>query len=60
MRIRWRATRVLSLAAMVLLGAPLTGCLVVSYSSGSGWYVWPGSLILTGLILLFMFLRMRH
>jgi hypothetical protein len=46
--------------AVHILTIPLTGCLVVGYSSGSGWYVWPGSIIITAIILLFMFLRLRH
>ena len=48
------------LAASWFLAASLTGCLVVGYSSGSEWYVWPGSIIITATILLLMFLRLRH
>jgi hypothetical protein len=52
--------RITSLAAVLALSLPLTGCLVVNYSTGAGWSIWPGSLILTALILLFMLLRTRH
>ena len=44
---KMRATRL----ALILASAPavcsLSGCLVVGYSSGGGWWVWPGSLIVT-------------
>jgi protein-S-isoprenylcysteine O-methyltransferase Ste14 len=46
-------------AAVLALSLPLTGCLVVSYSSGSGWYVWPGSLIITAIMAL-LYLALRH
>ncbi len=46
-------------AAALSLTLPCTGCLVVGYSSGSGWYVWPGSLILTAIIGLLYF-ALRH
>ena len=37
---------------------PLNGCLVAGYSSGSGWWVWPGSIVITlGLLLLFFLNR---
>ncbi len=43
----------LSAAGLALLGAmvcvPLTGCIAVGYTSGGGWFVWPGGL---GLLLL--------
>ena len=50
------------LAALVLglgltgLGS-LCGCLVAGYSSGEGFYLWPGSIVITLLLLLFFFLR---
>jgi hypothetical protein len=37
----------------------LNGCLVAGYSAGEGWWVWPGSLVLT-LILLLLFLLNRR
>jgi len=51
-------------AAAVLVGGlilspTLTGCLVVSYSTGGGWNIWPGSLIVT-LLLVLMYLVLRH
>jgi hypothetical protein len=39
---------------------PLAGCLVAGYSSGGGWWVWPGSLAITVLMLLTMFLLSRR
>ena len=39
--------------------ATLPGCLVVSYSSQRGWWVWPGSLALTLIFLLFFLLTRR-
>ena len=37
----------------------LVGCLVAGYSSGSGWWVWPGSFVLT-LVLVLMWLLTRR
>jgi hypothetical protein len=55
-----RTVRAISTFAVVaVFSSSLTGCLVVSYSSGSGWYVWPGSLILTALMALLYFV-LRH
>jgi hypothetical protein len=33
---------------------------VAGYSSEGGWWVWPGSLVVTAIILLLMYLRSRH
>lgn len=41
----------------LLLSSTLTGCLVAGYSSGGGWFVWPGSIVITLLLVLFFFLR---
>ena len=38
----------------------LSGCLVAGYSSGGGWFVWPGSLGLLVLVLLIVFLIKRR
>jgi protein-S-isoprenylcysteine O-methyltransferase Ste14 len=55
-----RTTKAASiLGALLLLCTALPGCLVVGYSSQSGWWVWPGSLVLT-LILLLLFLLNRR
>jgi hypothetical protein len=45
------------LVAGLFLLMPLCGCLVGGYSSATGWYVWPGSIVITLLMLLFFFLR---
>lgn len=34
-----------------------TGCLVAGYSSGSGFWMWPGSIVITLILILFFFLR---
>ena len=39
--------------------ASLSGCLVVSYSSQGGWWVWPGSLVVTLVLLLVWVLSRR-
>ena len=39
----------------------MTGCVAVGYSSGGGWFVWPGGLgLLLLLLLLFFVLRGRR
>jgi hypothetical protein len=38
----------------------LSGCLVAGYSSGGGWFVWPGSLGLLVIIVLIVFLIRRR
>lgn len=47
------------LGAMLLLCAALPGCLVVGYSTQSGWWVWSGSLVVTLLLLLVWLLTRR-
>ena len=42
-----------------LLCVPLAGCLVVGYTSGGGWWVWPGSLAITLVLLLAWLLSRR-
>ena len=41
-------------ASVAALG--LSGCLVAGYSSGGGWFVWPGSLGLLVVVVLIVFL----
>ena len=59
-----RMQRRISILVKAVLGAalclPLAGCLVAGYSSGGGWWVWPGSLAITVLMLLTMFLLSRR
>jgi len=45
------------LAAGLVLTTALCGCLVVGYSSGGGWYMWPGSIVITLLLLLYFLSR---
>ena len=47
------------LGASFLFCATLPGCLVVSYSSQSGWWVWPGSLVVTLMLVLGWLLTRR-
>ena len=55
----WAVVRLAGLMAG-LLG--LTGCLMVGgYSSGGGWFMWPGSFgVLLVLLLVFFLLRRRR
>jgi hypothetical protein len=48
----------LLVACVATLG--LSGCLVAGYSSGGGWFVWPGSLGLLIVVLLVVFLMRRR
>ncbi|HEV3470646.1 MAG TPA: hypothetical protein VG148_15085 [Pyrinomonadaceae bacterium] len=54
-------TRLTSLTFLIL-AALQTSCVVVGgYSEEGGWYLWPGSLLLTAvLVALFLFLRRRR
>jgi hypothetical protein len=46
--------------ALMLISAPgLSGCLVAGYSSGSGLWVWPGSIVIT-LVLILLYFLTRH
>lgn len=38
----------------------LSGCLVAGYSSGGGWFIWPGSLGFIVIVLLVIFLLRRR
>jgi hypothetical protein len=38
----------------------LSGCLVAGYSSGGGWFIWPGSLGLIVIVLLVVFVVRRR
>jgi hypothetical protein len=49
---------VVSAAGIAMLG--LSGCLMVGYSSGGGWIVWPGGLGLVVFVLLIIFLMRRR
>jgi hypothetical protein len=45
-------------ACVATLG--LSGCLVAGYSSGGGWFVWPGGLGLLVIVLVIVFLMRRR
>jgi hypothetical protein len=48
-----------SLAAL-LATLGLSGCIVAGYSTGGGWFVWPGSLGLLVIILVIVLLMRRR
>ncbi len=48
-----------ALAACLFLCSTLTGCLVVGYTSQGGWWVWPGSLVVTLILVLAWLLTRR-
>jgi len=50
----------LILVASLLLCSGLSGCLVVGYTSSEGWWMWPGNIVVTLLILLVMLLFNRR
>jgi hypothetical protein len=52
--------KLLTLVAASLATLGLSGCLVAGYSSGGGWFLWPGSLGLLVIVLLAIFLLRRR
>jgi hypothetical protein len=55
-----RTTKTASIVgASLLLCTGLSGCLVAGYSSQGGWWVWPGSLVVTLVLLALWFLSRR-
>ena len=53
-------TAFLAYTGLVAVGA-LNGCVAVGYSTGGGWFVWPGGFgLLLVLLLLFLLLRRRR
>ena len=48
------------LITLLVFSSALTGCLVVGYSSTTGWSIWPGSLIVTLVLALIYFLSHRR
>ena len=54
------AFRTATLAILALLAAgALSGCLVAGYSSRGGFFVWPGSIVITLIVLFVLFLLRR-
>jgi hypothetical protein len=49
----------LAAAVSLLFCAALSGCLVAGYSSGSGFWVWPGSIVITLVLVLLWFFTRR-
>ncbi len=52
--------RVLWLALVACACLPLSGCIMVGYSSRGGWFLWPGGLGLIFIVLLLLFLLRRR
>ena len=52
-----RIALVLSLGLVCCCG--LAGCLVAGYSSGGGFWVWPGSIVITLALILLWYLTRR-
>lgn len=46
-------------AVGLVVCSALSGCLVAGYTSGAGWWVWPGSLVATLILVLLFFLSRR-
>jgi hypothetical protein len=53
-------TKLATLFAASVATLGLSGCLVAGYSSGGGWFVWPGSLGLLVIVLIVVFLMRRR
>ncbi len=54
-----RTARLLTLLLTILAASGLSGCIVAGYSSRGGLFFWPGSLGLTALVLLVLWLLRR-
>jgi hypothetical protein len=54
------SSNLLTLLAGCFATLGLSGCLVAGYSSGGGWFIWPGSLGLIVIVLLIVFLLRRR
>ena len=52
--------RTLSAFALFVATLGLSGCLAVGYSSGGGWFIWPGGIELLFIVLLVVFLIRRR
>ena len=52
--------RMMLVALTGTLCIALSGCLAVGYSSGGGWFIWPGGLGLLVIVLLVLFLMRRR
>ncbi len=53
-------TRLGTLFAASIATLGLSGCLVAGYSSGGGWFIWPGSLGLLVIVLVIVLLMRRR
>jgi ABC-type proline/glycine betaine transport system permease subunit len=49
-----------TLLASWIGAAGLSGCVAVGYSSGRGWFVWPGGLGLLIIVLIIVFVSRRR
>ena len=54
------AKRVGMAAVWLVAASVLSGCVAVGYSSGGGWFIWPGGLgLLVVVLVLWLLLRRR-
>jgi hypothetical protein len=60
-KLRFNSRPTLIAGAAILLGSPLCGCVLVGgYKSGSGVFIWPGSLAVVVVVFLLMFVLRRR
>jgi hypothetical protein len=52
--------KLMTLLAACFATLGLSGCLVAGYSSGGGWFVWPGSVGLIVIVILIVFFVRRR
>ena len=57
---RMNVRRAMWMVLAGVLAISQTGCMAVGYSSGGGWFVWPGGLGLLVIVLLIIFLLRRR
>jgi hypothetical protein len=60
-KLRFNSRPTLIAGAVILLVSPLCGCVLVGgYKSGSGFFIWPGSLAVVVVVFLLMFVLRRR
>ena len=54
-----RCVKLLAGIGTLMVCASLSGCLAIGYSSGGGFWIWPGSLVFTVVLVLWYLLSRR-